>query len=233
MHPTRCARRWHGWSGRPLPSATRGRVVRPLALAGGYAGIVADLDRAEDLLRQAIGLADDIGEDRQGLVARIRLADVGALRGAPREAASQLERLLDHRRVEVEQHGLLDFVHQHLGKALLEAGGPDGRWSTSSRPTSSGHPAATSSSSTRRSPRSRPPSRIFEPRVPSPGAGRPSPEADLVQASWSSIQARSSKASKSGPTPSGRGQSVMPSGSRAISSASASSVACRVSRMNG
>jgi kanamycin kinase len=57
-------------------------------------------------------------------VARIRLADVVALRGAPREAASQLERLLDHRRVEVEQHGLLDFVHQHLGKALLEAGEP-------------------------------------------------------------------------------------------------------------
>jgi tetratricopeptide (TPR) repeat protein len=98
--------------------------VRLLALAGGYAGIVRDLDRAEDLLRQAIGLADDLGEDRQGLVARIRLADVVALRGAPREAASQLEDLLDHRRDEVEQHGLLDFVHQHLGKALLEAGEP-------------------------------------------------------------------------------------------------------------
>jgi tetratricopeptide (TPR) repeat protein len=98
--------------------------VRLLALAGGYAGIVRDLDRAEDLLRQAIELADDIGEDRQGLVARIRLADVVALRGAPREAASQLERLLDHHRVEVEQHGLLDFVLQHLGKELLEAGEP-------------------------------------------------------------------------------------------------------------
>lgn len=69
-------------------------------------------------------LADEVGEERQGLVARIRLADVVALRGEPCEAATQLERLLNHRRVECEQHGLLDFVHQHLGKALLEAGEP-------------------------------------------------------------------------------------------------------------
>jgi tetratricopeptide (TPR) repeat protein len=98
--------------------------VRLLALAGGYAGIVRNLECAEVLLRRAIVLADDVGEDRQGLLARIRLADVTALRGEPREAASQLERLLDHRRVECEHHGLLDFVHQHLGKALLEAGEP-------------------------------------------------------------------------------------------------------------
>lgn len=98
--------------------------VQLLARAGGYAGILRDLDRADDLLRQAIRLADDIGDERQSLVARIRLADVVALRGDPHEAAAQLNHLLDHRRVECEQHGLLDFVHQHLGKALLEAGEP-------------------------------------------------------------------------------------------------------------
>ncbi|MFA9445132.1 hypothetical protein [Egicoccus sp. AB-alg6-2] len=98
--------------------------VRLLARAGGYAGILRDLDRAEALLLQAIRLADEVGEKRQSLVARIRLADVAALRGEPHEAVAQLERLLDARRVECEQHGLIDFVHQHLGKALLEAGDP-------------------------------------------------------------------------------------------------------------
>lgn len=98
--------------------------ARLLALAGGYAGMVGELPRAHDLLQRAIELADSIGATRQALVARIRLADVTASRGQPLDAASRLSDLLDHHRLDCQQHGVDDAVHQHLGKALLEAGEP-------------------------------------------------------------------------------------------------------------
>ena len=55
--------------------------ARLLSLAGGYAVILRQLDRAAVLLHEALLLADEGGTTRQGLVARIRLADLEAVRG--------------------------------------------------------------------------------------------------------------------------------------------------------
>lgn len=98
--------------------------ARLLGLAGGYAAILRQLDRAEALLHRAVRIADGAGAGRQSIVCRIRLADVAALGGAPHKAANQLEYLLEHRRSGCDDHHLTGAVHQHLGKALLEAGRP-------------------------------------------------------------------------------------------------------------
>jgi tetratricopeptide (TPR) repeat protein len=92
--------------------------IRLLGLAGAHAGIVRDLERARRLLSAALVDAVAIGDDRLTAVNEIRLADVVALGGAPGTAVAMLEGLLA---AGVAQD-LEDFVHQHLGKAYLEAG---------------------------------------------------------------------------------------------------------------
>ena len=99
--------------------------ARLLGLAGGYAGMLRQLDRAGGLLRRAITIADDAGATRQGLVLRIRLADVVALAGDPDAAIQALEAALAACQADAVLADLIDVACQHLGKALLEAGRHD------------------------------------------------------------------------------------------------------------
>lgn len=101
---------------------TDARRSRLLGLAGGYAGMLRQLGRARQLLDAAISLADRCGERRQGGILRIRLADVVALEGDPASASDRLRALLDACAADPVRLDLVDVVHQHLGKALLEAG---------------------------------------------------------------------------------------------------------------
>lgn len=94
-----------------------------LGQAGVCAGILRQLTRAEVLLREAITLADEHGLGRRSVVLRIRLADVLALGGDPEAAIALTTALLDD--TEVLPSDLEDFVHQHLAKALIEAGRTD------------------------------------------------------------------------------------------------------------
>ncbi|MFA9428616.1 hypothetical protein [Egicoccus sp. AB-alg2] len=107
---------------RAAEAPTAEERVRLLGRAGGYAAIVRDLDRAEVLLSDAIISANRHGLARQAAASRIRLADVNALRGDAATAVQQLTELLHEVRNEPSLDDLLDFVHQHLGKAHLEAG---------------------------------------------------------------------------------------------------------------
>lgn len=91
-----------------------------LGQAGACAGVLRQLDRAEGLLREAITLADAEGLARRCAVLRIRLADVLALGGDPDGAVALASALLDD--PDALPDDLEDFVHQHLAKALIEAG---------------------------------------------------------------------------------------------------------------
>jgi Flp pilus assembly protein TadD len=91
-----------------------------LGQAGACAGVLRQLDRAESFLHEAIGLADAHGLTRRAAVLRIRLADVLALGGDPGAAAALASSLLDD--PDTLPDDLEDFVHQHLAKALIEAG---------------------------------------------------------------------------------------------------------------
>jgi HTH-type transcriptional regulator, pleiotropic regulator of extracellular virulence genes len=96
--------------------------ARLLGLAGACAGTLRETRRAAAMLKQAIELADTHGTARQQVTLRIRLADIHALGGRPEEAIellrAQLARCLADRVLE----SLIDFAHQHFGKALLDAG---------------------------------------------------------------------------------------------------------------
>jgi tetratricopeptide (TPR) repeat protein len=93
-----------------------------LGIAGAYAGMAGEIQRAETLLNDALEIAAREGDARLAATQRIRLADVIAAAGHPREAASRLETLLAECGHDERLRGLTDFVHQHLGKALAEAG---------------------------------------------------------------------------------------------------------------
>jgi tetratricopeptide (TPR) repeat protein len=94
-----------------------------LGQAGACAGILRQLTRADASLREAITLADDHGLARRSVVLRIRLADILALGGDPDGAIALTTALLDD--TETLPDDLEDFVHQHLAKALIEAGRTD------------------------------------------------------------------------------------------------------------
>jgi tetratricopeptide (TPR) repeat protein len=96
--------------------------ARLLGAAGAYAGMLRQLDRAQRLLRPAIAVADQTNKDRQRVVLRIRLADVLALDGDSDAAIELLLPLLKVCQDGADLVHLVDFVHQHLGKALIEAG---------------------------------------------------------------------------------------------------------------
>lgn len=91
-----------------------------LGQAGACAGILGQLDRADRFLRGAAQLADEAGLARRAVVVRIRRIDVLALGGDPQAAIDLATSLLaDPATLPPD---LEDFVHQHLAKALLDAG---------------------------------------------------------------------------------------------------------------
>ncbi len=96
--------------------------ARMLGLAGGYAGIVGDVDRASRLLREAIELAQQAEDPKITLTLHIRLADAIAGSGRPQDAAELLETQILRIHEDPTLEPLRDFAHQHLGKALIEAG---------------------------------------------------------------------------------------------------------------
>ena len=101
--------------------------ARTLGLGGAYAGMLREFDLAQQMLDEAISLADTHDAARLQVTCRIRLADILAGSGDPNRAVDLLRRQLDRCKAEEPCSVLIDFTHQHLGKALLEVGDiPDG-----------------------------------------------------------------------------------------------------------
>jgi tetratricopeptide (TPR) repeat protein len=96
--------------------------ARYLGLVGVYAGMIREHETAKSALDDAISIADAHGDARQQATLRIRLADIHALSGCPEEALEILTDLVHRCTRDGELESLVDFVHQHLGKALLETG---------------------------------------------------------------------------------------------------------------
>jgi hypothetical protein len=103
-----------------------GVAARWLGLAGVSAAVAKELTLAQQILDEALELAQEGGTSRQVHQMRIRRADVLALRGQAEAAARELRDIARDCAERPELADLEDFACQHLAKALLEAGDPEG-----------------------------------------------------------------------------------------------------------